>query len=122
VGMEYVSRVPRPPLDGLMRVRGSTGVRQSRATAADWASGRYLSGAARQMDEERTNMPDQRELPPALMAEARTKPGGWVYEIVGDYGPQDAVPPSAIRGAWKVNDEGEIVGDFLPNPNFKAQD
>jgi hypothetical protein len=60
----------------------------------------------------------QRELPEALIAEARTSPGGWVYEIVGDFGPEDAVPPTAIRGAWKVNDEGEIVGNFVPNPRF----
>ena len=52
--------------------------------------------------------------PPALVAEAKTKPGGWVYEIVGDYGPDDAVPPTAIRGAWKVDDQGQIVGYFLP--------
>lgn len=63
---------------------------------------------------------DRRDLPPGLIAEAKTKPGGWVYEIVGDYGPDDAVPPTAIRGAWKVGDKGEIVGDFLPNPVFES--
>lgn len=55
---------------------------------------------------------------PALLAEARGRPGGWVYVIEGDYGPDDAVPPQAIRGAWKVDDAGLITGDFLPNPNF----
>lgn len=60
------------------------------------------------------------DLPPALIAEARTKPGGWVYEIVGDYGPDDAVPPTAVRGAWKVGDDGQIVGGFLPNPAFES--
>lgn len=64
-------------------------------------------------------MADRRDVPPALVAEAKTRPGGWVYEIVGDYGPDDAVPPTAIRGAWKVGDDGQIVGDFLPNPAFK---
>lgn len=59
------------------------------------------------------------DLPPALIAEAKTKPGGWVYEIVGDYGPDDAVPPTAIRGAWKVGEDGQVVGDFLPNPVFE---
>jgi hypothetical protein len=57
--------------------------------------------------------------PEALAAEARSRPGGWVYEIVGDYSPDDAVPPRAIRGAWKVDDQGEIEGDFVPNPNFR---
>jgi hypothetical protein len=59
------------------------------------------------------------DLPRALVEEAKTKPGGWVYEIVGQYGPDDDVPPTAIRGAWKVNDEGEIVGGFLANPVFE---
>lgn len=63
-----------------------------------------------------TNRPG---LPPALVAEAKTQPGGWVYEIVGDYGPKDEVPPTAIRGAWKVDDDGQVVGDFLPNPAFE---
>ena len=30
-----------------------------------------------------------------------------------------AVPPTAIRGGWKVDDEGHVVGDFIPNPNFR---
>ena len=55
----------------------------------------------------------------ALLAEARTRPGGWVYEIIGDYGPEDAVPPNAISGAWKIDDKGAIVGDFQPNPSFR---
>lgn len=75
-----------------------------------------MNKALRKEDEQ---VPDQHQLPAALVAEARTKPGGWVYEIVGDYGPQDAVPPSAVRGAWRVNDNGEVVGDFVPNPNFQ---
>ena len=52
------------------------------------------------------------------MVEAKLNPGGWVYAIEGDYGPDDAVPPSAIKGAWKVDDRGSIEGDFIPNPNF----
>jgi len=61
-----------------------------------------------------------RRAPPAeAETEAQTKPGGWVYEIAGDYGPDDTVPPTAIRGAWKVDDAGQIVGDFLPNPVFE---
>ena len=59
-----------------------------------------------------------REVPPDLVAEAKNTPGSWVYEIVGDFGPQDKVPPTAIRGAWKVDDNGEIEGDFIPNEKF----
>lgn len=56
----------------------------------------------------------------AAVAEARSNPGGWVYKIAGDYGPNDAVPPEVIVGAWKVGDDGVIVGDFVPNPNYKS--
>jgi len=55
---------------------------------------------------------------PALVREAKTRPGGWVYEIVGQFGPEDHIPPSAIRGAWKVDGRGEIEGDFIPNAKF----
>ena len=34
-----------------------------------------------------------REVPSELVAEARAHPGGYVYEIDGDYGPDEAVPP-----------------------------
>ena len=54
------------------------------------------------------------------IAEAARNPGGWVYRISGDYGPNDRVPPEAIVGAWKVADDGQIVGNFMPNPNFKG--
>jgi hypothetical protein len=63
--------------------------------------------------------PDARHgLPAALVGEARSKPGGWVYEIVGDYDPDGAEPPEAIRGAWRVNDQGEVEGEFIENPNY----
>jgi hypothetical protein len=52
------------------------------------------------------------------MAEARNNPDGWVYVVVGDYDPDGAVPSEAIAGAWKVDVNGEIVGDFIPNPKY----
>jgi hypothetical protein len=57
--------------------------------------------------------------PPALVAEARRFPGGWVYEIDGVFGPDEAVPPEAIRGAWSVGPDGTLTGDFEPNPNYR---
>lgn len=57
---------------------------------------------------------------PGEIAEATRNPGGWVYRISGAYDPNDGVPPEAIVGAWKVGDDGQIVGDFMPNPNFKG--
>ncbi len=34
-------------------------------------------------------------------------------------GPADKVPPERIRGAWKVNAEGEIIGEFVPNARYR---
>ena len=50
--------------------------------------------------------------------EAKLNPDGWVYAIDGQFDPDDAVPPEAIKGAWKVDQNGEIIGDFIPNPNY----
>ena len=52
------------------------------------------------------------------IAEARLNPGGWVYAIDGEYDPNGAVPPEAIKGAWKVDENGKITGEFIPNPNY----
>jgi hypothetical protein len=47
--------------------------------------------------------------------EAKGTPGGWVYRIAGKFGPKDRVPPETIVGAWKVDAEGNISGDFIRN-------
>jgi hypothetical protein len=60
------------------------------------------------------------EPPPEAIAEAKQNPSGWVYAIEGDYGPDESVPPQTIRGAWKVDENGKITGEFIPNPNFIA--
>lgn len=57
---------------------------------------------------------------PEAVAEAKKNPGGWVYAIRGNYSERDHVPASAVIGAWKVDDEGEITDEFLPNPNFEG--
>jgi hypothetical protein len=57
----------------------------------------------------------------AARAEAKKHPGGHVYAIDGNYGPNDAVPPDAIKGAWAVDARGELVGEFIPNPNYKPR-
>lgn len=54
--------------------------------------------------------------------EARRTPGGYVYRIAGQFGPNDAIPPTAIVGAWRVDEFGAIVGAFIPNPNYKPAD
>jgi hypothetical protein len=59
---------------------------------------------------------------PEMVREAKRNPGGWIYAISGTYGPNDAVPPEAIAGAWKVDDKGNIIpGSFKPNPNYKKE-
>jgi len=56
---------------------------------------------------------------PGLVSEAKKHPNGWVYVIAGNYAPNDAVPPEAIAGAWKVDPSGNIVpGSFQPNPKY----
>ncbi len=44
-----------------------------------------------------------------------------VYQIDGKYSPNQAVPPEAIMGAWKVDSNGDLHGNFLPNPNYKPK-
>jgi hypothetical protein len=51
-------------------------------------------------------------------AAAKSQPGGWLYRIAGGFAPTDAVPPEAICGAWKIDDDGNIVGAFIHNPNY----
>jgi hypothetical protein len=53
--------------------------------------------------------------------EALTVPNGWVYELDGNFSKDDAVPPQNIKGAWKVDEKGIIVGSFIPNPNYKDE-
>ncbi len=54
------------------------------------------------------------------IAEALNNPNGWVYVLDKAFEDVDDVPREAIKGAWKVNEDGLIVGDFIPNPNYKT--
>ncbi len=55
---------------------------------------------------------------PGEIEEAKRFPNGHVYRIAGHFEPTDAVPPGAIIGAWKVDAQGKIVGDFIRSPNY----
>jgi hypothetical protein len=57
--------------------------------------------------------------PKEAIEEALKNPNGWVYVIDSEFNGQEEVPPQAIKGAWKVNEVGIIVGEFTPNPNYK---
>jgi hypothetical protein len=57
--------------------------------------------------------------PPAeAIIEALKNPNGWVYEIDEAFKDEADVPPQAILGAWKVNSDGIIEGEFIANPNY----
>ena len=49
---------------------------------------------------------------------AKDTPNGWVYQVEGNFASHEAVPPEAIVGAWKVDEMGTIIGDFISNPNY----
>ncbi|MGD1053217.1 MAG: hypothetical protein ABR950_05240 [Candidatus Dormibacteria bacterium] len=57
----------------------------------------------------------------AQRAEAARLGGGWVYEIDGAQvdDPDGRVPASAITGAWQIGADGEVIGAFKPNPNYR---
>jgi hypothetical protein len=63
--------------------------------------------------------------PRELVEEAERHPGGWVYEIdeslVDGDAYSGAVPPEAIKGAWAVNADGRLTGEFTPNPNYRPK-
>ena len=58
------------------------------------------------------------EITEQARAEAKAHPDGWGYAISGGYNNAEAVPPQAIRGAWKVDALGHITGEFKPNPSY----
>jgi hypothetical protein len=50
--------------------------------------------------------------------EAKRYPNGCVYRISGHLDPNGLVPPEAIAGAWRVDASGNIIGEFVANPNY----
>ena len=54
-----------------------------------------------------------------LEIEARSHPGGWVYEIDWPYRDDQSIPPEAIKGAWKVNDSGILTREFEVNNMYR---
>jgi hypothetical protein len=60
------------------------------------------------------------ELPTAeAIAQAKLNPGGWVLVVDHYSGPADKVPLQRIRGAWKVDEEGNITGDLVANALYR---
>ena len=54
----------------------------------------------------------------AAIEEAKKTPNGWVYVLDKVFERENNVPSEAIKGAWKVNSKGKIIGEFIPNPNY----
>ncbi|MCG9768454.1 hypothetical protein L1D59_07510 [Pseudoalteromonas piscicida] len=52
---------------------------------------------------------------------AKANPGGWVYRIAGIFSREKDVPPEAIIGAWQVNSDGKIFGEFKQNPKYDPE-
>ncbi|MFF8259186.1 type VII secretion system-associated protein [Streptomyces virginiae] len=55
----------------------------------------------------------------SMRAEAARNPGSWVYAIDPFVDPAGRVPPYAILGAWKVDDQGEITDEFRGNSKYR---
>jgi hypothetical protein len=48
---------------------------------------------------------------------AKSIPNGWVYRIEGRFAPNEAVTPEAIVGAWTMDENDNILGEFIPTLN-----
>lgn len=58
------------------------------------------------------------EITDGLVEAARRSPNAWVYAIDPELDPADSVPPEGIAGAWKTDETGRIVGEFIPNSAY----
>jgi hypothetical protein len=59
-----------------------------------------------------------------MVEEALKTPNGWLYEIDSAWapdGPDGAVPPEGIKGAWKIGPDGELTGEYHANDNYRPR-
>jgi hypothetical protein len=66
------------------------------------------------------NSEQQHEITEDVVKAARENPNGWVYKIDGSFGPTEYVPPEAVVGAWKVDESGNLTGEFVSNKKYEA--
>jgi hypothetical protein len=57
----------------------------------------------------------------AMIEEAKKNPNGWVYQIDGQFAPHEAVPPESIVGAYAVDANGKLTGEFKANPKYRGR-
>lgn len=54
-----------------------------------------------------------------IKKEALKYPNRYIFILDKEFEDEEDVPTDRILGAWKVNEEGIIVGPFLLNPNYR---
>jgi hypothetical protein len=52
----------------------------------------------------------------------KNHPNGWVYILDKEFDGKEKVPQEFIRGTWKVDKNGIIVEEFIPNPNYSGNE
>jgi hypothetical protein len=56
------------------------------------------------------------EISSEIREAARAAGGGWLDEVVGDHEPP--VPGRFIKGSWRLGSDGELTGEYVPNPGY----
>ena len=67
-------------------------------------------------DEQTATLP---EISAEIREAARQAGGGWLDEVVGNH--QQPVPMSAVKGAWKLDANGELTGEYVANPDYRRR-
>lgn len=65
------------------------------------------------MDEKTAVLP---EVPTEIQEAARQAGGGWLDEVVTGHSSPGA--PAAVKGSWRLDANGELTGEYVPNPRF----
>jgi hypothetical protein len=58
------------------------------------------------------------QLSDEIREQARLAGGGWLDEVVGTHDPSRPVPMTAIKGAWRLDENGELTGEYVANPTY----
>ena len=58
------------------------------------------------------------QVPPEIVEQARLAGGGWLDEVVDWRQPGVQPPLEAIRGAWRLDADGRLTGEYVANPAF----
>jgi hypothetical protein len=58
------------------------------------------------------------QLPPEIVEQARLAGGGWLDEVVSPHHGHGPVPAELIRGSWRLDAEGRLTGEYVPNPAY----